>query len=145
MRLQDIMSTDVLTVAPGEAAGTAWERLWRARIHHLVVMNGRRVVGLLSDRDLGGARGQRMRDGRSVADLMTHSVVVAGPRTTVRQAANLMRGRSIGSLPVLDGGRLRGIVTIADLLGHIGHGGAKSRWTLARRGPRRVAERRAPG
>ena len=148
MRLQEIMSKDVLTATANESADAAWERLWRAKIHHLVVMDGKRVVGIISDRDLGGARGQRVRSGCSVSDLMSPSVVTATPTTTLRQAANLMRGRSVGSLPVLDGGRLKGIVTIADLLGQIGSGAEKpvvrgTRWTLGARGPRHTAERRA--
>ncbi len=143
MRLQDIMSKDVQTVAPGVSADAAWELLWRGRIHHLVVRDGAQVVGIVSDRDLGGARGQRLRSGRTVADVMTPSVVVAAPKTTVRQAANLMRGRSIGSLPVIDRGRLVGIVTIADLLAQLGRGAERTQWVLADRGPRRVADRRA--
>src|SRR5215831_9088404 len=122
MRLEDIMSENVLTVAPADSADSAWERMWRNRVHHLVVMDGRSVIGVISDRDLGGARGQRLRSGSSVAELMTSSVVVASPKATIRQAANLMRGRSIGSLPVVDRGRLKGIVTVSDLLLQIGRG-----------------------
>lgn len=148
MRMQEIMTKDVLTAAPTEPADSAWERLFRARIHHLVVMDGKRVVGILSDRDLGGARGTRLRIGRTVADLMSPSVVVALPSTTLRQAANVMRGRSIGSLPIVEEGKLEGIVTIADLLTQIGRGGARpvnrgSRWTLRDRGPRHAPERLA--
>jgi CBS domain-containing protein len=148
MRLEEIMTREVQTVAPEDSADAAWERLWRARIHHLVVMEGGRVVGVISDRDLGGARGQRLRNGCSVADLMSAQVVAAEPSTTVRQAANLMRGRSIGSLPVLANGRLKGIVTISDLLALVGRGQERparrgTRWTLRDRGPRHVQERRA--
>jgi acetoin utilization protein AcuB len=148
MRLQEIMSKEVLTVPPTESADDAWERLWRAKIHHLVVMDGGRVVGILSDRDLGGARGAPVRRGCCVGDLMNASVVAATPTTTLRQAANLMRGRSIGSLPVVDKGRLQGIVTVSDLLAQLGRGSERparrgSRWILRDRGPRRPAQRRA--
>ena len=51
-----------------------------------------------------------MRKGRTVADLMTPHVVTATPTTTVRQAANLMRGRSIGCLVVTNGSRVAGNV-----------------------------------
>ncbi len=148
MRMQEIMSKDVLTASPDDPADEAWERLWRSRIHHLVVMDGKRVVGIVSERDFGGPRGAGLRAGRKVADLMASTVITAGPNTTLRQAANLMRGRSIGSLPIVDGGRLLGIVTISDLLAQIGRGGERpidrgTRWTLRDRGPRHVSERRA--
>jgi acetoin utilization protein AcuB len=148
MRLNEIMSKGVVTVSPNTSADAAWEQLWRDRFHHLVVMDGKRVVGVLSDRDLGGPRGQRLRSGRSVSDLMSASIVAAGPKTTLRQAANLMRGRSIGCLPILEGGRLKGIVTVSDLLEQIGRGAERpiakgKRWTLSDRGPRHTQERRA--
>jgi CBS domain-containing protein len=122
MRLFEIMSERVETVDSSTSAGDAWERMKRARIHHLVVMEGSRVVGVLSDRDLGGPNGARVRSGRSVADLMTPRVATATPETTVRQAANMLRGYVIGCLPVLEGKRLVGIVTITDLLDLIGRG-----------------------
>jgi acetoin utilization protein AcuB len=73
---------------------------------------------------------------------MTSPVVTARPETTLRQAANLLRGRTIGCLPVLEEGRLLGIVTTTDLLELIGRGAerpvAKSRrFILKGRGPRR--------
>lgn len=108
MRLADIMATAVDTIDLAAPAESAWQRMRLGRIHHLVVMNGRAVAGIISDRDLGGARGGPVREGRQVRELMTPNVVAAAPTTTVREAANLMRGRSIGCLPVLDrrgGGR----------------------------------------
>jgi len=142
MRLAELMSTDVKTASPAESAELAWERMRTHGIHHLAVLDGAKVVGLVSARDLGGARGEALRLGKRVADVMSAGVVVAGPTTTVRQAANLLRGRAIGPLLVVDGGRLRGIVTVSDLLDLLGRGVERpvergKRWTLKHRGPRR--------
>jgi hypothetical protein len=82
------------------------------RIHHLVVKEGSKVVGLLSAGDLPRAG----RDGRVVRDVMSPNVATIEDNETVRRAANVMRGRSIGSLVVMRGGRLAGIVTVSDLL-----------------------------
>lgn len=106
---------------------------------HLLVQKNGRVVGVLSERDLGGTK-LRVTAG-SVADVMTNNVVTASPETTIRQAANLLRGRSIGCLPVVDGDRAVGIVTTTDLLDLLGRGVEKpivrsTRRTLSRRGPR---------
>jgi acetoin utilization protein AcuB len=110
--------------------------------HHLVVTRGSTVVGILSDRDVGGRRGVGARRNRTVAELMTTPVVTVPPTTTVGKAANLMRGRSIGCVVVTQRGQIKGIVTVADLLELVGRGGdrpvrASSRWTLKHRTPHR--------
>ena len=59
MRVQDVMTSRVHTVSPGIAAEDAWNRMRMRRIHHLVVTQASAIVGLLSERDLGGAKGTR--------------------------------------------------------------------------------------
>ena len=125
MRLQEIMTTEVVTIGPDEAASTAWSRMERERVRHLVVTEGKRLLGVLSERDLGGRWGGAVRRGRTVRDLMTSQVAVATPETTLRQAANLMRGRLVGSLPVVDDRRVIGIVTATDVLEELGRGSSR--------------------
>jgi acetoin utilization protein AcuB len=122
VRLQDVMSTDVKTVGPDVPAEAAWTTMAGHGIHHLVVMKDGAVAGVLSDRDAGGRDGAELRRHCAAGDLMSEPAIVATPSTTVRKAANLMRGRSIGCLVVVEKGRLRGIVTVSDLLGLIGRG-----------------------
>ncbi len=122
MRVQDVMTDQVLTVSPGIAAEDAWNTMRMRRIHHLVVTRAGRIVGLLSDRDVGGDKGTLTRANRTAADLMTAKVLTVPPTMPIRKAANLMRGRSIGCLVVVDGARIVGIVTVADLLELIGRG-----------------------
>jgi signal-transduction protein with cAMP-binding, CBS, and nucleotidyltransferase domain len=55
MRVQDVMTEGIKTIAPTAAAEDAWNMMRFNRIHHLVVTNGRRVLGVLSDRDAGVA------------------------------------------------------------------------------------------
>jgi acetoin utilization protein AcuB len=142
MRVQDVMTEDVQTIAPTSAAEDAWEMMRRHQFHHVVVIKGSRVVGIVSDRDGGGRQGGSMRRGHTVGELMTTPVVTVGPTITVKKAANLMRGRSIGSLVVTNRGRVIGIVTVADLLEALGRGSerpvtAGRRWTLKHRTPHR--------
>ena len=141
MRLQDVMTHPVETIEPDQSADEAWNRMRIGGFHHLVVKEGGRVLGVLSDRDLGGSRGAALRRGHSAGELMSAPVVTASSRTTVRQAANLLRGRFLGCLPVVNGRRLVGIVTIADLLELVGRGRERAvvqgkRWTLKHRGPK---------
>jgi len=125
MRLKEIMNTQVVTIGPDELASAAWSRMVRKRIRHLLVTEGGRLLGVLSERDLGGRKGGAVRRGRTVRDLMTAQAASASPATTLRQAANLMRGRLIGSLPVLEDGRIVGIVTATDVLEELGRGSSR--------------------
>jgi acetoin utilization protein AcuB len=116
MQLSEIMSTEVATISDTAGAEEAWQLLQERGFHHLVAVCEDRIVGVLSDRDLGGTRGAGMRSQKSVADMMSTNVVTARPGATVKEAAKQMRGKGIGCLPIVDNGTLVGIVTIADLL-----------------------------
>jgi acetoin utilization protein AcuB len=133
MRLSDIMSRPVAVIGETEPAELAHERMTAERVHHFVVVAGRSIVGILSERDLGGRRGESTRRGRLVGELMSPDVVTAGSHTTLRDAANLLRGHAIGCLPIVDDGRLVGIITVSDLLEVLGRGAQAPEPALATR------------
>lgn len=146
VRVQDVMSRQVRTIAPDETADEAYRVMRMRRIHHLVVMDGRRIAGVLSDRDLGSGPGAAARKGREVGELMTTGVVTVPPDTPMRKAANMMRGRSIGCVVVTEAGKVVGIVTVSDLLALVGKGvehpvEQSKRWTLKHRVPHRKIQR----
>jgi acetoin utilization protein AcuB len=116
------MTEGVKAIAPTDTAEEAWSLMRLHGIHHLVVTKANPVVGVLSDRDAGGRRGAAVRKNTAAADLMTAPNVMVEPTTTVRQAANVMRGRSIGCLVVAESDRVIGIVTVSDLLELVGRG-----------------------
>ncbi|HEU5256121.1 MAG TPA: CBS domain-containing protein [Vicinamibacterales bacterium] len=124
MRVSDIMSAPVYTIEANETAAAAWETMFFCRTRHLVVTDAEgHVVGVVSASDLGGKKGEPLRARRRVRDLMTEKLVTTTPETTVREAANLMRGHTVSCLPVFNGrDRLKGIVTVVDLLELIGRG-----------------------
>lgn len=122
LRMQDIMNTNVKTVKPTESADNAYNLMQTHEIHHLVVADTSGIVGVVSERDLGGKRGASLRKNQNVADLMVEKPVTAKPNDTFRQAANKLRGYHIGCLPVVENGKVKGIVTITDLLELIGRG-----------------------
>ncbi len=145
MRLQDIMSREIKTIAPGATIAEARAAMRTSGIRHLVVTQGRDVVGIISERDLGGraTADGRATQGLTVNDLMSPDIVMAAPETTVRQAANLLRGFVISSLVVRNERGPIGIVTTTDLLNLLGRGAERpveksTRWTLRARGPRRA-------
>lgn len=115
----------------------AKELFRRYDINHLVVVDQKNVVGLIADRDLID-----INPDTTVQKAMAHPVVTISPNETVRKAAALMTGHVIGSLPVVDDGKLVGIVTTFDLLTLLAKGAthpkpAGERPVLAKRGPRR--------
>ena len=142
MRVQDVMTQRVKTVSAATTADEAWALMRMKRIHHLVVTEGRDIVGVISDRDMGGRQGAVVREKRLVSELMTERVVTIEPDMPVRKAANLLRGRSIGCLVVAEAGRVTGIITTADLLELLGRGAERpiattTRRTLNHRAPHR--------
>ena len=117
MRIYEVMSKDVETVKPAVHASEAKTRMRQKKIHHLVVTQGARLQGVVSERDLGGPKLPKVLGEWTVADLMSSPVVTVTTRTPIRRAAALMKGRSIGSLIVTSpNGKVAGIVTVADLL-----------------------------
>jgi CBS domain-containing protein len=126
------MSTNVKAVVATLPAEEAWQRMHAERIHHLVVLDGKAIAGVISDRDAGGPRGAAVRAGHDVGELMTTAVVTVSPDTTVKKVANLMRGRTLGCVVVMEKGRLAGIVTTSDLLDLLGRGAIRPSPTAQR-------------
>lgn len=127
MRVYEVMTKPVRTAAPDDRAEDAWNLMALHRVHHLVVLSGATIAGVVSSSDLGGGVGAELRRGRRVDDFMTTRVIVATPQTTLREAANLMRGHAIECLPVVDDGRLVGILTATELLELVGRGAERPR------------------
>jgi acetoin utilization protein AcuB len=116
------MTRNVL-VAPLELSlSAAWRVMRRERIRHLPVTHQGQLVGIVSDRDLlvnGRVNSKGELDFPphvTVAKAMTPSPIVCQPSTPVSEVAQLMVDRKIDAVPVLQGGRLVGLVTSTDLL-----------------------------
>ncbi len=119
MRVSEIMSAGIQTVRPGTPVATARERMRARGIHHLLVVEGGELRGVLSARDLvlRGRRGAAAK--LVVGDFMTPRVVSVKPETSVHRAANIMRGHSIGCVIVVSDSKPVGIVTLSDLLDQV--------------------------
>ncbi|MEO8077932.1 MAG: CBS domain-containing protein [Acidobacteriota bacterium] len=130
MRVSEVMTGKVQTVDQHERIERARTLMRLRGIHHLVVVEGLRIVGLVSSEmlDRGEAEGIA-----HVEDIMLRHVLVASPELTITRAAKLLRGRTAGALPVVAHDRLVGIVTVSDLLDLIGRGAAQPVATSRRR------------
>jgi CBS domain-containing protein len=125
MRLKALMTTPVEVISPHASISTAGRRLKRKGIHHLVVVDHDRVVGLVTTDTLR----ERAAEGATcVEDALIRNISVLNPEMTVTEAAALMMpGQPQTAVPVISQERLVGIVTVADLLEMAGQRGARTR------------------
>jgi len=143
VKVKDVMAKDPISIDPDAPVGTALEVMRTKRVRHLpVVDEGSRLVGIVTDRDLRqaafapvveeylSARGQRrMRhmgeslENLRVRDVMTWAVTTTHPESPLAHAALIMSESRVGSLPVVDGGQLVGLLTEHDVLKAVGQRG----------------------
>jgi acetoin utilization protein AcuB len=136
MRVRDVMAPNPITIDPEAPLDTAVAVMLELRVRHLpVVEDGGRLIGIVTDRDLRSAmlgpaiaeyvpttpRGRLMALASDlgevrVSHVMTWGAVTIGAEAAVAQAAAIMVATRVGSLPVVEGKRLVGIVTERDVL-----------------------------
>lgn len=113
-------SFEVYTAQCSERVGDVVARLAERRIGAVPVMRGSEVAGILSERDVVyglAAEGPALLD-RRVEEVMTAPAVTVEPATGIDDALALMTRRRIRHLPVVEGGRMTGLVSIGDLVKH---------------------------
>lgn len=127
MRVKDWMSASPLTVPPETSVSEARELMQRKRIRHLLVTEDEELVGIITDRDirltlpspatsLSVWEVNYLLAKLTVGEVMTKRLITVGPDRPIEEAAQLMLEHRIGALPVVEGGRLVGILTETDLL-----------------------------
>jgi len=121
-----LMTTDLVTIAPGATLADARKAMQDHRIRHLPVVEGdRKLVGLLTQTDVLAATDSTLRDLENripesevlVRDVMITKVATIDRQASVRQAALFIESHRIGCLPVVTNGRLVGIITDTDFVG----------------------------
>jgi CBS domain-containing protein len=121
MTISEIMQrhgTDIFTASPDESVHSITARLAEKRIGALPVVDGGRIVGIFSERDVIyglAAHGPAMMD-KAVGDVMTSPAITVTADTPILSALSLMSRRRIRHLPVAEGDRLVGFVSIGDLV-----------------------------
>lgn len=118
MNVAEVMTQASITEAPSDTLRAAAERMWSQQTGSLLVMDDGRLVGIVTERDVlrAVARGLDY-DTTTVRDVMTSDVVTARPDSALRDAAREMAHRWIRHLPVLDGRRVVGVVSMRDVAG----------------------------
>ncbi len=109
----------VVTTGPGATIAETARLLADRRIGALVVLDGDgTIMGVISERDIVtglAAHGERV-TGMRVAELMTRDVAHCPPDATIEDVMAMMTNRRVRHLPVVEDGRLHGIVSIGDVV-----------------------------
>lgn len=129
--VRDIMSTDLVAIAPDDTLAEALLQMRRHNVRRLLVTDETGLVGIVTDRDLRLAADSPFLDEtpaeafkkleqHRVEEIMTTSLTTIEPDAPIVEAAKLMRVAHVGGLPVVDeNDRLVGIVTRTDLVDHL--------------------------
>src|SRR5712691_5518587 len=113
------MSQKLLAVEPGTTLDEAARRMTERGVGSVVVLESERLTGIFTERDLLRAVASGYRGHASVGDWMTRHPETIEPDDTVEQAAVIMIHGGFRHLPVLDGERVVGILSIRDLMGAV--------------------------
>lgn len=118
MKVADIMTPAAVTDAPGDSIAEGCARMWRQQTGSLLIMDGDRLAGIFTERDLlrCAAEGVDLKS-TTLAEAMTTDVVTIPPDTPIREAAEIMFQKWFRHLPVVSAdGKVVGILSLRDLL-----------------------------
>ena len=120
MIARDIMTSNVYTIRPEASAQDAAQLLSQKRISGLPVVNpDGRIIGIVTEADIIS---KVNREGLLVADIMSHEVIAVEEETSVSEIASLLANRRIKRVPVVEKGKLVGIVSRADIVNAVAQG-----------------------
>ncbi len=119
MQVADIMTNASVTESPDDSLRDAAEKMWKQQTGSLLVMDGDKLVGIITERDILQAAAQgRNIDSTAVGDAMTRDIVTVRSSESIQDAARLMAQHWIRHLPVVEERRLTGIISIGDVVKH---------------------------
>ena len=122
--IESIMSTNLITVSPAATLAEARSLMHDNRIHHIPVVDGDKLVGLITLTNVLAATDSFLRDDKSrihaneigIKDAMVTDVATVDVNASLRHAALFLEKHKIGCLPVLDDDKLIGIITDTDFV-----------------------------
>ena len=110
------MSRDLLTVEPGDRLGEVAQRMVDRDVGAVIVLEGERLVGILTERDVLRAVAVGIQDDTIVSDWMTRDPETMGPDDTTQHAAVLMIHGGFRHMPLVEGDQVVGMLSIRDLM-----------------------------
>ena len=127
MKVKEVMVKEVATLDINDELSLANDIMRLGRIRHLPVVDGTRLAGIISERDLfrsslaqalgyGSEATRDLMKKLRIKDVMVPKVVTVSPEMALCEATKIMVEQKIGCLPVVEGGRLVGLITETDIL-----------------------------
>ncbi len=116
MLVGQIMSTQIVTISPEKGVGQALKLMQKHQIRHLPVLDREHMVGWITSRDLREVLLASMLEEIKVKDVMVQAPLTVTPDTEVEEAARLIHEHKIGGMPVMEGDKLAGVITMQDLV-----------------------------
>jgi len=127
MKVKEVMVKEVATLDVNDELSLANDIMRLGRIRHLPVVDGARLVGIVSERDLfrsslaqalgyGGQTSRELMKTLHIKDIMVREIVTISPDLDLCKAVKMMVDKKIGCLPVVDHDRLVGLITETDIM-----------------------------
>ena len=127
MKVKEVMVKEVATLDVNDELNLANDIMRLGRVRHLPVVDGARLLGIISERDLfrsslaqalgyGGQASRELMKTVRIKDIMVRELVTISPEMDLLQAVKIMVDKKIGCLPVVDHDRLVGLITETDIM-----------------------------
>ena len=127
IHVRDVMRCKIVTISASDRLSTVEDIMTLGHVRHMPVVQGGKLLGVVSERDLLRASlstlaGHRVEERRAflhvveIAQVMSSPAIVIGPEATIEQGALIMAEKKIGCLPVVEDDRLIGMLTETDVL-----------------------------
>ncbi len=111
------MSKKVISIGPEASLQEAIELMRKNSIRHLPVVHNEELVGWVSEADIRGAYLASLIEDVRIKDIMIKDPITIGPDDTLEDAAKILYRHGIGGLPVVEGKKIVGVITVTDILG----------------------------
>lgn len=129
-KVKDLMTTNLVTICVGDSLRDAIRKMSAGRFRRIPVVQDKELVGIVTDRDIRRALNspvvfhersadEYLLDTVTVGSSMTNDPITIAPDDDILEAAEIMERHKIGGLPVVDKGKLVGIITISDLMNYL--------------------------
>ncbi|HEV3474994.1 MAG TPA: CBS domain-containing protein [Actinomycetota bacterium] len=117
MKISEIMTEAAVVDSPGDSLEAAARKMWEQQTGSLLVLDGEELLGIVTERDVLRAVATGTPLDTPVSEVMSKELITVQPAASLREAAAIMTEKWIRHLPVIEGGRLMGIVSQRDLAG----------------------------
>ena len=115
-RVRDVMTPKLVSVQPGDSLATAAQAMRENDIGDLIVLNGEELFGVITDRDIVVRGIAENHDPQTqVKEIASQQVKTVSPEDAVDDAVEIMKDHAVRRLPVVENGRVVGVVSLGDI------------------------------